>query len=117
MKPTDTIDFFQSLNAGVFAGQIGHALSDVGAAVADPDIKGKGKVVITLELSQIGDSNQVKVDHKLVFTTPTRKGERIEKTATNTPMYVTPEGLQLFQNNPTAQLFQRQDTPVKPEQV
>ncbi|WP_256044300.1 hypothetical protein [Stutzerimonas decontaminans] len=33
MKPTDTSNFINSLNAGVFAQQVGRALSDVATTV------------------------------------------------------------------------------------
>lgn len=55
MKATDATEFLNSLNGGVFVQQLGRALSDVGAGVVDHGKK--GKVVITLELSQIGESN------------------------------------------------------------
>ncbi|MCY1287525.1 hypothetical protein D9M70_365220 [compost metagenome] len=110
MKPTDINDFFASLNAGVFAQQMGRALTDVGGAVTE--FGKKGKVVITLEFSQIGESNQVKVNHKLNYQVPTKRGSRSEDTALDTPLYVTPNGLELFQTDPTAQLFQSKDTPV-----
>ncbi len=110
MKPTDLSDFLNSLNAGVFAQQVARALSDVGGGVVD--FGKKGKVVITLELSQIGESNQVKINHKLDYQVPTKRGSRREDTALDTPMYVTPNGLELFQTDPTAQLFNRDETPV-----
>ncbi|TKD40727.1 hypothetical protein [Azotobacter chroococcum] len=112
MKPTDTSEFFNNLNAGVFAQQLGRALSDVAAGVVDHGKK--GKVVITLELSQIGESNQVKIGHKLDYTVPTKRGSKREDTALDTPMYVTPDGIVLFQTNPTDQLFNRDQTPVLP---
>ncbi|EOI1568027.1 hypothetical protein ACMGRR_001740 [Pseudomonas aeruginosa] len=113
MKKTDVNDFFSSLNAGVFANQIGTALSDVGSGVVE--FGKKGKVVITLELSQIGESNQVKINHKLDYKVPTKRGSRSEDTALDTSMYVTPNGLELFQTNPTDQLFNRQQAPVVPQ--
>ncbi|MCY1200472.1 hypothetical protein D9M69_379240 [compost metagenome] len=110
MKATDIADFFSSLNAGVFAQQVGAALSEVGGGVVDHGKK--GKVVITLELSQIGESNQVKINHKLDYLVPTKRGSRREDTALDTPMYVTANGLELFQTDPTAQMFSRDDAPV-----
>ena len=115
MKATDTSEFINSLNAGVFADQVGRAISDVAAGVVDHGKK--GKVVISLELSRIGESNQVKINHKLVYTTPTRRGSKREDTALDTPMYVTENGLELFQNDPTKQLFKNQETPVKAREV
>lgn len=110
MKATDTTEFLGSLNAGVFAQQVGRALSDVAAGVVDHGKK--GKVVLTFELSQIGESNQVKINHKLDFAQPTKRGTKREDTALDTPMYVTANGIELFQNDPTAQLFSKQDAPV-----
>lgn len=110
MKATDSAEFLNSLNAGVFAQQLGRALSDVAAGVVDHHKK--GKVVITLELSQIGESNQVKVNHKLDFTQPTKRGSKREDTALDTPMYVTENGLELFQTDPTQQMFSREQAPV-----
>jgi hypothetical protein len=115
MKPTDTNEFLNSLNAGVFAQQLGRALSDVGGGVVD--FGKKGKVVITLEMSQIGESNQVKINHKLDYTVPTKRGSKREDTALDTPMYVTPNGLELFQTNPTDQLFNRDQAPVHARDV
>lgn len=110
MKPADVSEFFNSLNSGVFVQQVGRALSDVGAGVIEHGKK--GRVVITLELSQIGESNQVKVSHKLDYVQPTKRGSKREDTALDTPMYVTPDGLELFQTNPTEQLFTREQAPV-----
>lgn len=111
MKATDTTDFIQSLNSGVFAQQLGRALSDVAAGVID---HGKeGQVTITLKLKQIAQTNQVNISHKLDFVQPTKRGKKREDTTLDTPMYVTPEGIQLFQTNPTAQLFKKEDTPVQ----
>ena len=110
MKATDSNEFLNSLNAGVFAQQLGRALSDVGAGVVDHGKK--GKVTITLELSRIGESNQVKVNHKLDYTVPTKRGTKREDTTLDTPMYVTENGIELFQTDPTKQMFSREDAPV-----
>ncbi|BDX19662.1 hypothetical protein LO767_18615 [Halopseudomonas aestusnigri] len=110
MKPTDPGEFIASLNAGVLANQMGMALSHVAAGVVEHGKK--GKVTLTLELSQIGDSHQVKVAHKLDFTEPTKRGSKREDTATETPFFVTANGLQLFADNPSGQLFSKQDAPV-----
>jgi len=115
MKATDITEFLNSCNSGVFAAQVGRALSDVAAGVIDHGKK--GKVVLTFELSQIGESNQVKINHKLDFAQPTKRGTKREDTAVDTPMYVGPNGIELFQNDPTAQLFNKQDTPVRAQEV
>lgn len=110
MKPTDPGEFFANLNAGVFNNQLATALSAVACAVVDNGKK--GKVVITLEMSQIGESHQVKINHKLDYTEPTKRGSRREDVALDTPMHVTQNGLQLFADNPTAGLFSKEDAPV-----
>ncbi|CAI8989422.1 MULTISPECIES: hypothetical protein [Pseudomonas syringae group] len=74
MKPTDTAEFIGELNAGVFADQIGHALSEVAAGVVDN--KKVGTVTLTFSLKQIADSHQVTVNHKLAYKVPTKRGSR-----------------------------------------
>lgn len=115
MKATDTNDFFNSLNAGVFSQQIGRALSDVAAGVVDHSKQ--GEVTIKLKIKQIGQSNQVAISHTLDFVQPTKRGKLREDSTLDTPLYVTESGLTLFQNDPTAQLFNRADTPVKARAV
>lgn len=110
MKPTDPGEFIANLNAGVFANQMAKALSAVAGAVVDHGKKGQVKV--TFDLSQIGESHQVKIAHKLEFTEPTKRGSRREDTALETPMFVTESGLQLFADNPSGQLFKKDDAPV-----
>ncbi|KAF1003312.1 hypothetical protein ACCE15_09015 [Pseudomonas parafulva] len=110
--PTNTAEFFEELNGGAFASQIGHALSEVAAGVVD---HGKaGKVVITLDFSQIGESAQVKIKHKLAFKAPTKRGDRSENTSLDTPMHVNAGGkLSLFPEKHD-QLFTREEAPVHP---
>lgn len=110
MKPTDPGEFIANCNAGAFAHQIARALSDVAAGVVDHGKK--GKVTITFDISRIGESHQVKVNHKLDFIIPTKRGQKREDTALDTPFYVTAEGLQLFAENPTNGLFNREQAPV-----
>ncbi|MBK3797510.1 hypothetical protein CXF92_18675 [Pseudomonas sp. Choline-3u-10] len=115
MKPTDVNDFLGSLNAGVFASQVGRALSDVAAGVVD---HGKpGEVTLKFKLKQIGQSHQVAVSHTLDFVQPTKRGKKREDTSLDTPMYVTESGLTLFQNDPTPQMFKPEDAPVKAREV
>ncbi len=110
MKATDPGELLANLNAGVFANQMGRALSDVAAAVVDHGKK--GKLVVTLDISQIGETHQVEITHKLDFLTPTKRGSKREDTALKTPMYVTEDGLKLFADNPSGQLFKREQAPV-----
>ena len=110
MKPTDTSEFINSLNAGVFADQVGRAISDVAAGVVE---HGKqGEVTLKFKLKQIGQSNQVAVTHTLDYVQPTKRGKKREDTTLDTPLYVTADGVVLFQTNPTDQIFKKEDTPV-----
>lgn len=115
MKPTDVNAFLNDLNAGVFVQQFARALSDVAAGVVEHGKK--GQVKITLDLSQIGESHQVKITHTLDYTQPTKRGRKREDTALDTPMHVTPSGLSLFAQDPTAQLFNQQQAPVRAQAV
>ncbi len=110
MKATDTAEFINSLNAGVFAQQVGKALSDVALGVVE--FGKQGQVTLTFKLKQIAQSQQVAVTHTLDYVQPTKRGKKREDTSLDTPLYVTAEGLQLFLTNPTAQLFTEKDAPV-----
>lgn len=110
MKATDPGEFIANLNAGVFNQQLGTALSAVAAGVVEHGKK--GKVTVTLELSQIGETHQLKVAHKLEFVQPTKRGSKREDTALETPFYLTANGLQLFADNPTGQMFSKDQAPV-----
>lgn len=98
MSQTDTSQFIGDLNGGVFEQQIGRALSDVALGVTTHGKK--GKVVVTIDFSQIADSNQVKIKHKIDYQVPTAKGTRSEDYTTETPMHVGRGGrLTLFPEN------------------
>lgn len=47
----------------------------------------KGQVSITIDMEQIGDSNNLAVKHTLKFTQPTKNGKSSEEATTATPMY------------------------------
>lgn len=110
--PTDTAEFLEELNGGAFASQVGFVLSDVAAAVIE---QGKGgKVIITLDFSQIGQSSQVMIKHKLEYKAPSKGGHRGESTAIETPMHVGTGGkLTLFQEKHD-QMFTREQAPITP---
>ena len=115
MKATDAHEFLDSLNAGVFTNQLGKALSEVAGAVID--FSKTGEVTVTFKLSQIGQSTQVNCEHKLEYIQPTRRGKKREESTLSTPLHVTENGLELFAQAPTAQLFGKEDAPVKPREV
>jgi len=95
---TDVTQYFEDLDAGTFQQKIGKALSDVSGAVVDHHAP--GKVQITFTIKQLGNSNQVMIDHDLAFSGPTKNGEFAEKNRTKTPMHVNEGGeLTLFPKN------------------
>lgn len=97
MQPTDPTQLIADLDGGMFANKLGAALSAVAAAVIDHGKgKKKGKITVTLDFSQIGDSHQVQLDHTLTFSHPTPHGKQSEEDQTSTPLYVSKKGLMLF---------------------
>lgn len=83
---TKVAEFLDDLDGGVFSEKLATALSDVGAGVTT---HGKsGSVTVTLSFKQIGNSNQVQIDHTLKYTKPTAKGKVSEENSTATPMHV-----------------------------
>lgn len=78
--------FLADINGGVLEQQIAHAISDVAGCVHDNS--GKGKLVITLEMSRIPNTAMLNVAHKMEFTAPTKTGTRREDTKGTTPMHV-----------------------------
>jgi|SRR5699024_11121786 len=113
MKPTDVQEFLTDLNAGVFEKQVAQAISLVAAGVVDHGRK--GQVRITLDMTRIGEAenSQVMVKHKVDYAQPNLRGTTKVDSTTETPMYVTAEGVSLFDNAPVKQMFPKKDTPVK----
>jgi len=102
---TNVNEFLCDLDGGVFESKLSRALSDVAAGVLD---HGKaGKVTVTLSLKQIGQSQQVMINHKLAYTRPTNCGDIGENNETQTPMYVGEKGaLTIFMEN-QGQMFEK----------
>lgn len=95
---TDVNALFDDLDAGVFREKLARALSDVAAGVVQNG--NAGKVTVTFDMKQIGDSSQIDMAHKLSYTAPTAKGKRSEENTTKTPLYVGRGGkLSLFPEN------------------
>lgn len=86
MKPTNTQQFLSDLNGGAFAEQIGVAVSNAARGVSHNG--GKGKVIITLDLERVAQSNHVNIKHSLKSVSPTAKGRVTEEYSAETPMYV-----------------------------
>ena len=57
--------------------QVAVALSSVAAGVVEHGKK--GKVTLSFDISQIGESHQVKITHKLDFAQPTKRGQKARR--------------------------------------
>ncbi|MBV2138551.1 MAG: hypothetical protein KUF79_17225 [Candidatus Thiodiazotropha sp. (ex Ctena orbiculata)] len=112
---TDVSQFFADLDAGIFEQKLSDILSEVAGAVIDTSehkAGAAGKVTIELDISRIGSSYQVAVDHKLKFTMPTQYGKRSEENKKSTPMHVGKGGRLTFFPEDQSQLFTRQGEPT-----
>jgi hypothetical protein len=99
-------ELMADLNAGVFEQQIARALSDTALGVVTTGKK--GKVTITFDLRQIGESSQVECTHSLSYSKPTQRGKSTEEASTKTPLHVGKEGkLSLFPHE-TGDMFAKQ---------
>ncbi|MGC1547441.1 MAG: hypothetical protein WA777_02835 [Rhodanobacter sp.] len=104
-KATDITTLFSDLDAGIFVERLSAALRDTALGVVTTGKK--GKVIITLDLSRIGDSSQVSAVHQIKSTKPTLKGRVVEEATTSTPLHVGKGGaLSLFPETQT-DMFQR----------
>lgn len=102
---TKVDSFIADLNGGVFEQKLSVVLSDVAGAVID---HGKnGKVIIELNMSRIGNSYQIEVQHKLKYNRPTSKGSIQEDELTSTPMHVGARGALSFFPENQGQLFNK----------
>ncbi len=101
-------ELLDDLDAGIFEQKITTALAE--AALGVVTTGKKGKVVITLDLKRIGDSNQVELMHGLRYIKPTGKGKVTEEDNTATPLHVGTRGhLSLFPATQQSLDFQRQE--------
>lgn len=83
---TDVSTLFNDLDGGVFAERLSAAVRDVALGVVTNSKK--GKVTITLDIEQIGNSSQVQVKHQIKYVRPTAKGRAMEEATTSTPLHV-----------------------------
>lgn len=97
-RSTHVADLMGDLDAGVFEQKLARSLSDVALGVVTTGKK--GKVVVTFDLEQIANSNQVNLHHSLKYVKPTGNGKLTEENTTATPMHVGVGGkLTLFPEN------------------
>lgn len=83
---TDICTLLAELGGGEVEKILNVALSHTCRNVVDNG--GKGKVVLHLEVSRIGDSAQVNIGAKVEFKMPTMKGSRGEDYRVETPAFV-----------------------------
>lgn len=111
---TDVPQFISELDAGVFEEKLSRQLSDVAGAVVDHDKP--GSITIKFDISRIGSSHQVKVEHKLTYSRPTGKGKITEENKTVTPMHVGVGGaLTLFPPDQTQMFDKRGEVKTRGE--
>ena len=103
-QPAEFSDLLPDLHAGVFAQKINRALADVALGVVTNGKK--GEVTIKLTMKQIGESNQIAVEHQIAYVQPTKRGQRSEKDTTETPLHVGPGGrLSIYPTPESGDLF------------
>ena len=92
--PYHFTDTSNELDGGVFADKLTIAVRETAAGAIQTGRT--GKVSIELTMKQIGESNQVQLDHKLKFEKPTARGKAGEEETTQTPVWVSQKGLTLM---------------------
>ncbi len=103
--PTNIPEFFTDLDGGVFEAKLSRALSDVAAGVIDHEKS--GKIVITLKIKRVGNSQQVMINHNLNYVRPTNCGDISENNETQTPMYVGEKGEMTYFLKNQGQMFEK----------
>lgn len=94
-KPNTNVNaFLEDLGGGKYHRQIGQILSEVAKAVVDSDDqkKAKGKVILTLDISRVGNTAQVLISHDIKYDRPTISGRRSENSGDMTYMYANING-------------------------
>ncbi len=100
---TNVTEFLRDLDGGAFEAKLARALSDVAAGVID--YEKSGKIVVTLKLKRIGNSQQVMINHNLHYSRPTNRGDISENNETQTPMYVGSKGAMTIFMEDQEQMF------------
>lgn len=100
---TNFAELLGELDAGTLQKRIEMALSDTALGVVTT---GKtGKVTLTFTMKQVGESNQVNIDHKVDFSQPTHRGNRSEDHTTSSALYVGGRGALTILPNSNKELF------------
>ena len=83
---TDVDAFISELDGGVFKQKLAAAISKCAAGTMD--FKKNGKLVVTLDMKKLGDSEMLEVSTTFSMTQPTMHGHTQEVTTRQTPFYV-----------------------------
>ncbi len=103
---TDVATLMEALDGGALGQRLARAVAETARGVIHSEKKSKGKVTLELEITQIGESQQVEINHTVTFKRPTPRGTASETHKTSTPMYVTAKGvLTLLPPQPNGELF------------
>lgn len=106
ITPIDQL--IEELDGGTFGKRLATALADSAlGVVATSDRKKKGKVTVTFDISQVGESNQVHIDHTIEYRKPTHRGSQSEVHTTATAMYVGTRGALTILPNDTRDMFKK----------
>lgn len=104
-KQTSIGELMDSFDGGALGERIAKALAETARGVVLSEKKAKGSVTVTFDVVQIGDTQQVHIDHTVAFKRPTPRGSCTETHKTGTPMYVTSRGvLTLLPPQPNGEL-------------
>lgn len=89
----DFAELLPDLDGGVFNEKLSRALQEAAeATVYQGENNKKGKVKVEFTLKRIEGSQQLAVEHKLVYEKPTRRGKSSEEDVTTTALYVGQRG-------------------------
>lgn len=86
----DFSETLAELDAGLLLSKLSQSLGTVALGVINHHKK--GKVVLTLELEQIGETSQINLNHKISYIKPTLRGKSMEEDTTSTPVYANKNG-------------------------
>ena len=85
MKPTNVPQFISELGAGVVEEKLAHMISEVATQVVALDKM--GEITLNIKLKKLGDSDQLKVEHKLAYKRPKKRGSISEDDTQESMMF------------------------------
>jgi hypothetical protein len=86
---TNVSEFIGECNAGVLHEKLASALSTAAMAQINHGTGNKrAKITVEFSFQQMGDNEQVIVNHKLSISNPTKRGKKSEEDVTDTAFFV-----------------------------